>query len=128
MRGDALRLPFPDQSVDAITGFMLLPVLDAPADLIGEVIRVLRPGGRACLMVPAEALNPVAALRLAEAQGFSSRDQDTLVAWSLAGRRFSEASLAALAGPHPQANLEILPLLDGLALGALLSISAAGPA
>lgn len=127
LRGDALHLPFPDQSIDAITGFMLLPVLEAPGDLVGEVLRVLRPGRKACFLVPSAALTPASALAFGEARGFGARDRDTLVGWSLTGRRFSGPSLATLVAPHPQVKLEVLPLLDGLALGALLSLPAGGP-
>lgn len=50
--GDALKLPFPDQSFDAITtGFVLRNVTDIPATL-REMWRVTRPGGMmACLEV-----------------------------------------------------------------------------
>ncbi|NNJ11459.1 ubiquinone/menaquinone biosynthesis methyltransferase [Chloroflexales bacterium ZM16-3] len=50
--GDALRLPFPDQSFDAITtGFMLRNVTDI-GQALGEMYRVARPGAMmACLEV-----------------------------------------------------------------------------
>jgi len=44
--GDALRLPFPDGSFDAVVnGFMLRNVTDVEAAL-AEMARVVRPGGR----------------------------------------------------------------------------------
>ena len=46
VQGDALRLPFADASFDAITiGYGLRNVADIEASL-GEMLRVLRPGGR----------------------------------------------------------------------------------
>jgi demethylmenaquinone methyltransferase/2-methoxy-6-polyprenyl-1,4-benzoquinol methylase len=47
---DALRLPFPDETFDVVTNaFLLRNLADLPAGL-GEMARVLRPGGRlACL-------------------------------------------------------------------------------
>ena len=43
---DALRLPFPDRTFDAVvSGFLLRNVVDLPAAL-AEQLRVLRPGGR----------------------------------------------------------------------------------
>jgi demethylmenaquinone methyltransferase/2-methoxy-6-polyprenyl-1,4-benzoquinol methylase len=50
--GDALRLPFPDRTFDAIvTGFALRNVLDIPA-AFREMARVTRAGGRlACLEI-----------------------------------------------------------------------------
>jgi demethylmenaquinone methyltransferase / 2-methoxy-6-polyprenyl-1,4-benzoquinol methylase len=45
-QADALRLPFPDASFDAVThGFLVRNVIDIPAAL-AEQLRVLRPGGR----------------------------------------------------------------------------------
>jgi demethylmenaquinone methyltransferase/2-methoxy-6-polyprenyl-1,4-benzoquinol methylase len=48
--GDAMRLPFPDSTFDAVVnGFMLRNVADLTATF-GELRRVLKPGGRlACL-------------------------------------------------------------------------------
>ncbi len=50
--GDALRLPFPDSTFDAVvTGFALRNVTDIAA-AFGEMARVTRPGGRiACLEI-----------------------------------------------------------------------------
>ncbi len=49
---DVLRLPFPDETFDVVTSaFLLRNLADLPAGL-GEMARVLRPGGRlACLDV-----------------------------------------------------------------------------
>lgn len=61
VQGDALRLPFPDASFDAVVNaFLLRNVGDLPAAL-GEMVRVLRPGGwLACLEIthPPAALAP----------------------------------------------------------------------
>jgi demethylmenaquinone methyltransferase/2-methoxy-6-polyprenyl-1,4-benzoquinol methylase len=43
--GRAERLPFPDQSFDAVTFTYLLRYVDDPESTVGELARVLRPGG-----------------------------------------------------------------------------------
>jgi demethylmenaquinone methyltransferase/2-methoxy-6-polyprenyl-1,4-benzoquinol methylase len=43
--GRAERLPFPDASFDAVTFTYLLRYVDDPAATLGELARVLRPGG-----------------------------------------------------------------------------------
>lgn len=55
LEGDATSLPFPDRSFDAISASYLLHVLPGPARAraITEMARVLRPGGRVAVAVPA---------------------------------------------------------------------------
>lgn len=46
MKGDAHVLPFPDQTFDVVFLSEVLPVLSEPLRCLGEIYRVLRPGGR----------------------------------------------------------------------------------
>ncbi|MGW7053563.1 class I SAM-dependent methyltransferase [Streptomyces sp. NPDC054887] len=45
VRGDAMRLPLASDSVDAVVIVWLLHLLSAPAAVLAEAARVLRPGG-----------------------------------------------------------------------------------
>ena len=45
IESDMMRLPFPDGSVDYVVGCAFLHHLPHPAGFMGEVKRVLRPGG-----------------------------------------------------------------------------------
>ena len=59
VQGDALHLPFPDESVDGLTcGFALRNLVDLKGSLV-EMARVLRPGGRIALLEVAEPENAV---------------------------------------------------------------------
>lgn len=59
VQSDALRLPFPDASVEGVTcGFALRNFVDLPA-FFAESARVLVPGGRMALLEVAEPANPV---------------------------------------------------------------------
>lgn len=51
--GEAERLPFPDESFDLVTGLDVVEHLDDDLAGLREMRRVLRPGGRALLFVPA---------------------------------------------------------------------------
>ena len=50
--GDALHLPLPDASVDAVTGHSFLYLVPDRRGALREILRVLRPGGRLVLLEP----------------------------------------------------------------------------
>lgn len=61
--GDAARLPFEDGAFDAVSCLAALHLIANPLHVLGEMVRVLRPGGRIALLVTCErgprALRPV---------------------------------------------------------------------
>jgi arsenite methyltransferase len=52
LRADAQRLPLRDNTVDAVVSLAVLQLVPNPAAALGEMARVLRPGGRLAVMVP----------------------------------------------------------------------------
>jgi ubiquinone/menaquinone biosynthesis C-methylase UbiE len=50
VRGDAAELPFEDGSFDAVCCFAALHLFAEPFNALGEMARVLAPGGRIALM------------------------------------------------------------------------------
>jgi arsenite methyltransferase len=52
VRADAQRLPFRDQTFDAVVSIAVLQLIPEPAAALGEMVRVLRPGARMAVMVP----------------------------------------------------------------------------
>ena len=52
IRGDAMKLPFKDESFDVITAFEVIEHLDDPQKAIGEIRRVLKTGGVALISTP----------------------------------------------------------------------------
>lgn len=52
LRGDALRLPFAEGSVDAVVASEVLEHVSDDQVALAEIARVLRPGGRCALSVP----------------------------------------------------------------------------
>jgi ubiquinone/menaquinone biosynthesis C-methylase UbiE len=52
-------LPCPDDSFDIVTMLAVLEHLSHPKEIVGEIARVLKPGGRLILTVPSKAAKPV---------------------------------------------------------------------
>lgn len=52
IHADAQRLPLRDNTVDAVVSIAVLQLLPDPVAAVGEIARVLRPGGRLAMLVP----------------------------------------------------------------------------
>ena len=52
LRADAQRLPFRDQTFDALLSIAMLQLIPKPSAALAEMARVLRPGARMAVMVP----------------------------------------------------------------------------
>jgi SAM-dependent methyltransferase len=55
IRGDAIRLPFKDESFDAICCFAAMHLFDEPLAALDAMARVLAPGGRLAILTSARA-------------------------------------------------------------------------
>jgi len=58
VRGDAARLPFPDDSFDDIAGMLVLHLLDDPAPALSECRRAARPGARMAFVTQTDDFGP----------------------------------------------------------------------
>jgi ubiquinone/menaquinone biosynthesis C-methylase UbiE len=101
---DAAHLPFPDGAFDAVTGHSFLYLVPHRAEVLREVVRLLRPGGRAIFMEPRKGDFSLGALL---ELGKGARFLTSMALWRVAARmnvRFTEETLPALlaeAGLHP---------------------------
>lgn len=126
--GNALDLPFPGGAFDVVaSGFMLRNVADLPRAL-GEMARVLRPGGRAVLLELSHPPNPLVRVPFSL---YFTRVVPLLGAWAarrwqgpvapyawlpVSWRAFPDApGLAALLGAAGFAEVRWVPLTGGIA-------------
>lgn len=78
--GDATRLPFADASFDLAAAAYLLHLLESPqrAEVLAEMRRVLRPGGRLGVVTVAPPSSPLAATLAAPLLGAARRSRGVL--------------------------------------------------
>lgn len=97
--GDACKLPFPDQSFDAATMAFGLRNINDHQRALGELARVLRPGGRAVILEFSQ-VQPL----LRPAYGWYSRRLIPVIARAVLGRdsayRYLTDSIATFAPPE----------------------------
>ncbi len=89
LRADAQQLPFRDAGFDAVTSLAVLQLIPDPATTLAEIARVLKPGGRAAVMVPTAA-RASALLRLLPKGGVHFFDEDEI------GDTFEELGLVGV--------------------------------
>ncbi len=81
---DVEALPFPAARFDLLTASNLLFLLPDPERALGEMARLLRPGGQVALLNPSENLSEAAARRYADQRKLKGLARETLINW---GRR-----------------------------------------
>lgn len=81
IRADAQRLPFRDDTVDAVTSIAALQLIPDPTAALAEMARVLRPGGKLAIMVPTAgpAVRLLGRLPVGGARGFAEDELGDIV-------------------------------------------------
>lgn len=114
---DGARLPFPDGLFDRVTGHSFLYLTDSATDLLGEVCRVLRPGGSAHFLEPRE--GRVAWTAMLRAHPTALRYLTSMVGWRFASGRMGRYSAGRFAREAAAAGLRPMgcePRLHGMGL------------
>jgi SAM-dependent methyltransferase len=94
VRGDAVKLPFRDQSFDAVSCFAALHLFAEPFEAIDHMTRVLTPGGRIAILTSCRTRSAVMRSwdgRIGRASGMRMFDQDEIVG-ALEDRGFRDVS------------------------------------
>lgn len=114
VRADAAKLPLPDSSFDVVTGHSFLYLLPQREQVVDEIARVLRPGGRCVFLEPGDGGDALTWLSVPGGPKLKL----CMGLWRVfSGRagRFSEGALAALLGRRFE-QVSIERTLAGLGL------------
>ena len=117
--GDAAHLPFEDGAFDVVTGHSFLYLVPHRTEVLREVVRLLRPGGRAIFMEPRKgdfSLTKLLSL------GKDPRFLASMTLWRVAARmnvRFTEETLPALLAEAGLAPIGAHAVLGGLGIVAV---------
>lgn len=116
-QGDAMSLPFPDASFDAVTGHSFLYLVPSADRVLEEVRRVLRPGGLCAFLEPSCMRGFPAAIAtraLSEPRFVAS-----MALWRIVSRGYGRFDRARFHASFTKAGLELVsaePTLAGLGL------------
>lgn len=117
VRGDALHLPFADDSFDAATGHSFLYLVPDVDRVLAETARVLRPGGTCAFLEPS---GPSSLPRQIQRRAFGEpRFVASLAFWNLMSRRYGRFDEDRFEAAFRRAGLELVavrPTLEGLGM------------
>jgi ubiquinone/menaquinone biosynthesis C-methylase UbiE len=86
----------PDAAFDAVIGASLLNIVPAPAALVAEAVRVLRPGGTVSFYHPNETMNRANAQRFIRDNHLPPRSAAIFLTWSNAARKLDDQTTQEL--------------------------------
>ncbi|MFC7392494.1 class I SAM-dependent methyltransferase [Scopulibacillus cellulosilyticus] len=116
--GDAYHLPFKDESFDLALSTCVMFLLPEPEKGVGEIVRVIKPGGKMAMLNPSVHMTEQAASGYCSKHQIKDFEKTAMKQWSkVATRRHSydEGALNTLLTSLGFGSVEHLPVLDGLA-------------
>ena len=117
VRGDALDLPFADDTFDAATGHSFLYLVPDVDRVLAETARVLRPGGQCAFLEPS---GPSGLPRRIQRRALGEpRFVASLALWNLMSRRYGRFDEPRFRAAFRRAGLELVGVhetLEGLAM------------
>lgn len=115
VEGDAMHLPFPDASFDAATGHSFLYLVPDAHQVLREVARVLKPGGRCAFLEPSGTPGASIPMELAVRAVREPRFVTSMALWRIVSRGYGRFDEARFRASFAQAGLELVETRSTLA-------------
>lgn len=119
IEGDAMKLPFADQTFDAVTGHSFLYLVPDVERVLAEVARVLRPGGRCAFLEPAGVPGASIPREIAGRALREPRFVTSMALWRIVSRGYGRFDDRRFRSSFIRAGLEldrVQPTLAGMGL------------
>jgi ubiquinone/menaquinone biosynthesis C-methylase UbiE len=115
IEGDAMKLPFADESFDAATGHSFLYLVPDALQVLREVARVLRPGGRCAFLEPSGAPGASIPMEIATRAVSEPRFVTSMALWRIVSRGYGRFDEARFRASFAEAGLEFVEARSTLA-------------
>jgi ubiquinone/menaquinone biosynthesis C-methylase UbiE len=112
--GDACSTDLPAGRFSAVLGASLINVVESPAALAAEAMRVVEPGGLVSFYVPTDALDRAHVLSMARARRLPPASAAVLLTWAAKSRKASPEALALLLADAGAQAVRYRAHLDGM--------------
>lgn len=115
VEGDAMKLPFGDASFDAATGHSFLYLVPDAHQVLREVARVLKPGGRCAFLEPSGRPGASIPWEIASRSVAEPRFVASMALWRLVSRGYGRFDEARFRSAFEQAGLRFVETRSTLA-------------
>jgi len=117
LRGDALDVARPDGAYDLVVAASLLNLVAAPARLIAEMCRLVRPGGGLAVLIPTPHFDAQQADRLVRRLRLAGFSAAALAAWARSAPSMAPTEARRLFAEAGLTDIHVHRYLDGAIAG-----------
>lgn len=111
---DVTALPFPDRQFDTVIAASLINIVEDPQAALGEMSRVLRPGGKLAFLVPNEQMNRGNVSDFIRRHGLCGFSAQALRTWGRIPPKLSRQRCLELAEQTGLQQIQLSPRLDAM--------------
>lgn len=115
-KADAKRLPFPNQHFDTVLAASLINVVDSPRDVLAEMLRVCKEGGKVSVLVPDRSFSDTDARCYIEVEQLTGLSAAAFATWHRQARKMDVNILRGYFNDCGVTNITTKRLLGGMVI------------